>query len=252
MRLLLLGLGEGAGGYSFPMREPVVFVLEDDTTERVRICETLDAEGYRYRTAGTGQEFLGLFDDGPPQAVILGVGLPDIDGRDVCRTLRSFGLTAPIIFVTRSGLLVDKLAGFDAGCDDYVVKPFEPEELAARLRALRRLGESTPRGNGGSREFRLDPSVHSAASGDASVRLSPTEYRVLAELAARPGQVVRRNELIHSGWPRGAVVHENTLDAYMWRIRRKLSGLPDAPRIETVHGVGYSLGALPANGTGNG
>ncbi len=223
------------------MPNPVVFILEDHVADRVAICEALSREGYRCRAAATGQEFLGLLGTGTPQAVVLDIGLPDLDGRDVCRALRTFGVKAPILFLTHKDLLVDKLSGFDAGGDDYLVKPFEPAELAARLRAVRHRSERAPDLNGRSGGFRLDPSTHAAVEGDIRIHLSPTEYRVLGELAARPGNVVRRSELIRCGWPRGAQVEENTLDAYIGRIRRKLRDLPAPPDIATAHGVGYVL-----------
>jgi two-component system response regulator MprA len=228
------------------MPDPVVFILEDDSRDRVAISEALAKEGYHCKAAATGQEFLALLGTGRPQAVVLDIGLPDMDGRDVCRALRTFGVTAPILFLTRKGLLVDKLAGFDAGGDDYVVKPFEPQEIVARLRALRRRSEQSPSIERPASGLRLDPSIHAAVCGETRIRLSPTEYRVLAELAARPGVVVRRADLIHSGWPRGAMVRDNTLDAYVARIRRKLRDLPAPPTIETAHGIGYML--LPAAG----
>lgn len=223
------------------MPDPVVFILEDDSADRLAIREALAGEGYRCKAAATGQEFLALLGTGKPQAVILDIGLPDVDGRDVCRALRTFGVVAPILFLTRKDLLVDKLGGFDAGGDDYLVKPFEPQEVVARLRALRRRSEHPAPANGSHRGFRLDPSIHAAVSGEARIRLSPTEFRVLGELAARPGEVVRRAELIHAGWPRDAIVQNNTLDAYIGRIRRKLRDLPEPPSIETAHGLGYVL-----------
>lgn len=227
-----------------------MFVLEDDAGDRVAICKALVDAGYRCQQAATGQEFLALFAAARPSAVILDIGLPDVDGRDVCRALRTFGVAAPILFLTRKGLLVDKLAGFDAGGDDYLVKPFEAQEVVARLRALRRRGTTIPRTS--RRGFRLDPSMHAAVCDDIAVRLSPTEYRVLAELASRPGEVVRRSELVHCGWPRGAQVQGNTLDAYVGRIRRKLRGLPVPPEIETAHGVGYVLRHADGDGDGPG
>lgn len=220
---------------------PLVFVLEDDVQDRVAICEALKAEGYRFQAAETGQKFLALLGGESPDAVVLDIGLPDVDGRDVCRALRAFGVDAPILFLTRKDQLVDKLAGFDAGADDYIVKPFQPEEVAARLRAIRRRTARAREPIGRSDSMRLDAATHSVVAGDVGIRLSPTEYRVLAELTSRPGEVIRRRELIRSGWPRGAVVNENTLDAYVGRIRRKLRALPDPPHIETVHGVGYAL-----------
>ncbi len=219
----------------------MVYILEDDHEDRVAICEALASEGFRWRTATSGVEFLSLLGSGPPDVVVLNIGLPDVDGRDVCRSLRTFGLTAPILFLTGKGHLVDRLAGFDAGGDDYVVKPFAPTELVARIRALRELARRTGGGEPDQIGFHLDAATHAAVSADTNVRLSPTEYRVLAALAERPGEVVRRLDLIRGGWPRGAMVQDNTLDAYVGRLRRKLNALPDPPEIETVHGVGYML-----------
>lgn len=225
------------------MPRPLVLVLEDDVADRVAICETLAAEGYRVEAAATGQQFLALLGGESPGAVILDIGLPDVDGRDVCRALRALGVDAPILFLTRKEQLVDKLAGFDAGADDYIVKPFQAEEVAARLRAIRRREARAQEPDTRPTPLRLDAAMHSVVDGDIGIRLSPTEYRVLAELFSRPGKVVRRRELIRAGWPRGAIVNENTLDAYVGRIRRKLRALPDPPRIETAHGVGYTLHA---------
>src|SRR6202011_1912541 len=125
---------------------------------------------------------------------------------------------------------------FDAGGDDYVSKPFALAELVVRLQALiRRGGGSDPVEAGG---LRLDPPTH--AVGD--VPLTPTEFRLLARLLAQPGEAVRRRELVRAGWPHGAIVRENTLDAYVARLRRKLKGIDGAPEILTVHGVGYRIG----------
>jgi two-component system response regulator MprA len=135
--------------------------------------------------------------------------------------------------------VVDRLAGFGAGGDDYVTKPFDVNELVARLRALLRRAGSD--GSVTARSLRLDPAAHGASSGGVSVSLTPTEFRLLAALAARPGEALRRRELREAAWPAGGIVHDNTLDAHLARVRRKLRGLPDAPEIKTVHGVGYSL-----------
>jgi len=167
------------------------------------------------------------------------VGLPDADGRDVVQALRARGIGAPVIFVTARDALPDRLAGFASGGDDYLTKPFAFAELVARLRALIKRGGSdlAVEVNG----LRLDPGTHRASRGGEVVDLTPTEFRIFARLVGTPGAVVRRRELIQAAWPHGAIVHDNTLDVYLARIRRKIASLPGAPEIATVHGVGYSL-----------
>jgi two-component system response regulator MprA len=175
----------------------------------------------------------------PPDALLIDIGLPDADGRDVVQALRVRGMGAPVLFLTARDALPDRLAGFAAGGDDYLTKPFAFAELAARLRALvKRGGGDLELETGG---LRLDPSAHAASCGGASVYLTPTEFRLLARLARSPGDAIRRRELVRTAWPHGAIVHDNTLDVYIARLRRKLATLPQAPSIVTVHGVGYSL-----------
>jgi two-component system response regulator MprA len=173
--------------------------------------------------------------------LVIDIGLPDSDGRDVCQALRARGVQSPVIFLTARGALTDRLAGFHAGGDDYLVKPFEFKELVVRLRALARRVPERGGPDAGPANLRLDPAAHAAATAGATVPLTPTEFRLLAALVARPGEVVRRSELIASGWPDGAKVHDNTLDAYLARLRRKLRTLETTAEIATVHGVGYRL-----------
>jgi two-component system, OmpR family, response regulator len=174
--------------------------------------------------------------DGLPDVFVIDIGLPDADGRDVTQALRARGVQTPVLFLTARDALVDRISGFDAGGDDYVSKPFALAELVVRLHALiRRSGGSDAVEAAG---LRLDPATH--AVGD--VPLTPTEFRLLARLLAQPGEAVRRRELVRAGWPHGAMVRENTLDAYVARLRRKLKGIDDAPDIVTVHGVGYRVG----------
>ena len=168
------------------------------------------------------------------------IGLPDTDGRDLCQALRAQGVEAPVLFLTARDALVDRLSGFSAGGDDYLTKPFAFAELVARLHALlRRAGPTSRRG---APALRLDPSRHAASAGDVDASsLTPTEFRLLARLLASTGEAVRRRDLVRAGWPDGARVHDNTLDAYIARLRRKLRELEVPPAITTVHGVGYSL-----------
>jgi two-component system OmpR family response regulator len=144
-----------------------------------------------------------------------------------------------VLFLTARDAVVDRLAGFGAGGDDYLVKPFDLDELVARLRALlRRGGADAPAEVGG---LRLDPVAHAVSGGERTIALTPIEFRLLAALAARPGGALRRRELHVAAWGPGAIVYDNTLDVHVARLRRKLRGLREAPEIVTVHGVGYSL-----------
>jgi two-component system response regulator MprA len=187
----------------------------------------------------TGAELIQRATEDPPDALVVDIGLPDSDGRDVCQALRARGLRVPVLFLTARDALADRISGFDAGGDDYVTKPFAFAEVVVRLRALLRRAAAPALATVG--EMRLDPTRHAALVGDESVRLTPTEFRLLAALAGRAGEAVRRQDLIRAAWPDGAIVHDNTLDAYIARLRRKLRELRGAPKIDTVHGVGYSI-----------
>ena len=217
-----------------------VGLCEDDTELRSVLSRALSAEGFQVSSTATGHEAVGRFSGDPPDLLVLDIGLPDADGRDVCQSLRAHGVDAPVIFLTARGSVADRLAGFGAGADDYLAKPFVLAELVFRLRALARRAA----GHGGARTvggLRLDPTTHALHAGEREVPLTPTEFRLLAALSARPSQVVRRRELIVAAWPDGAIVHDNTLDTYMRRLRRKLTELDVEEQITTVRGVGYSL-----------
>ncbi|MDQ2982844.1 MAG: response regulator transcription factor [Actinomycetota bacterium] len=222
------------------MTEPHVLIVEDDPELRSLLRRGLEEEGFRTETSSTAAELLEQVGREVPDAFVVDVGLPDADGRDLVQALRARGIQAPILFLTARDALVDRLSGFDAGGDDYVTKPFAFVELVARLQALlRRAGtDGSVEGAG----LRLDAVTHSVGTGGREVSLTPTEFRLLARLLARTGEAVRRRDLIRAGWPHGAIVRENTLDAYVARLRRKLRELPDAPGIVTVHGVGYRVG----------
>jgi len=200
----------------------------------------LHSEGFDVSVAADGADLLAAAERQGPDAFVIDIGLPDSDGRDVCQALRARGIDAPVLFLTARGALTDRLSGFHAGGDDYLVKPFAFKELVVRLRALIRRG-AEPAEPADEDRLRLDPARHSVAVDGDDVALTPTEYRLLAALAARPGEVVRRAELVAAGWPDGAIVHDNTLDAYVARLRRKLRGIGREGAIATAHGVGYRL-----------
>ena len=199
----------------------------------------LREEGFAVEGVATGAELLERIESVAPDALVIDVGLPDADGRDLCQALRAQGILAPVLFLTARDSLPDRVSGFEAGGDDYVTKPFAFSEVIVRLRALLRRAPPDLVLEVGS--FRLDPTAHAALTGRDRVDLTPTEFKLLAALAARPGETVRRHELVRAAWPHGAMVHDNTLDTYIARVRRKLRRLDDAPAIKTVHGVGYSI-----------
>ena len=215
-----------------------VLLVEDDRDLRRLLKRGLGEEGFDVEAASTGRDGLQSASANPPDLMVVDIGLPDADGRDLCQALRAQGVTAPVLFLTALDAVTDRISGFVAGGDDYLTKPFAVDELIMRLRALakRRRGEAIE-----IRELRLDPVTHSVFAGEREVALTPTEFRVLGALVARSGEAVRRIDLVHSGWPHGAVVHDNTLDVYIGRIRRKLDSIGATTKVSTVHRVGYKI-----------
>jgi two-component system OmpR family response regulator len=218
-----------------------LLIVEDDPSLRGVLVRTLRAEGFAAGAVGTAKELLARVQVQPPDALLIDIGLPDGDGRDLCQALRARGIDAPVLFLTARDALTDRLSGFRAGGDDYVTKPFDIEEVLARVHALLRRHPFTV---SPMREdvLDLDPSQLLVRSGGQSRSLTPTEFRLLGALAGRAGRAVSRQELIRTAWPHGAIVHDNTLDVYIARVRRKLSEMPSAAQIKTVHGLGYQLG----------
>jgi two-component system response regulator MprA len=220
---------------------PTAGICEDDDELRGVVRQALEREGFVVTATATGAEAVRAFSDRPPDVLVLDVGLPDADGRDVCQALRARGIVTPVLFLTARDALSDRLSGFHAGGDDYLTKPFALAELLVRVHALRRRAAATtsPDASGGG--LVLDPGRHAVIHGEERVALTPTEFRLLAALAAQPGKVVRRASLVSAGWPDGAIVHDNTLDAYLARIRRKLRQAGASEAIHTLRGVGYEL-----------
>src|SRR3954462_5692515 len=203
------------------------------------VRRALVREGFDVTGRATGGDALRAGDHDVPDAIVLDLGLPESDGRHACEAIRSRGVNAPVLFLTARDAVSDRMAGFAAGGDDYVMKPFEVKELVARLGALLRRAAPDPGLLG--RGLRLGPVAHAVQSGETRLTLTPTEFRLLAALAAQPGEALARRDLRAAAWPTGGVVNDNTLDAHLARLRRKLREVPDAPEIRTVHGVGYSL-----------
>lgn len=218
------------------MTQARLLVVEDDAPLRELVARGLREQDFIVTTAGDAATALRLAAAGC-DGLVVDIGLPDADGRDLCRALRARGLAAPVLFLTARHQVPDRLAGFAAGGDDYLTKPFNFAELTARLRALLRRSSGSAAADAGG--LRLDPTTHGIAVGALSAPLTPTEFRLLGALVAAPGTVVRRGELVRVGWPDGAIVHDNTLDQYILRLRRKLREVEAGSAIETAHGIGY-------------
>ena len=217
-----------------------VGICEDDPTIRRIVTEALRLSEHETVAAHTGAEAIELFrSDDDLDVIILDIGLPDADGRDVLQALRSAGQVAPVLFMTALGQLHDKVAGFAAGADDYLAKPFDVKELVARVDALARRGRFVVPRN--PTDLVLDPARHAVVCEEREAMLTPTEFRMLAAITSRPGEVVRRRAVVAAAWPDGAIVSENTIDSYAARLRRKLQQVGSPVELKTVRGVGFTL-----------
>ena len=217
-----------------------VGLCEDDAAIRRVVGDAMRLAGHEVVVAHDGGEALRTFvEDDALDVVILDIGLPDADGRDVCQALRSAGQSAPVLFLTALGAVHDRLAGFSAGADDYLAKPFDVLELIARVEALAKRGRlvvaEAPT------DLVLDPARHSVSCNGRESMLTPTEFRMLAAITSRPGEVVRRRAVVAAAWPHGGIVSDNTVDSYVRRIRVKLREVDSPLELTTVRGVGYTL-----------
>ena len=217
-----------------------ILLVEDDPGIGRFVSRGLQAEGFEVEWLRAGKPAAARLQAGGVEATVLDLGLPDIDGVELCRGLRHDGMDTPILMLTARDGLDDKLAGFKAGADDYLSKPFAFEELLARLNVLIRRAAA----QGGVTEIgrlRLDVRARTARVGDVPVPLPSREYDVLAALARTPGQPVTRVDLLDRAWGDAAAVADNTLDVYVGYLRKRLAAIDGAPSIETVRGVGFRL-----------
>jgi two-component system response regulator MprA len=218
---------------------PKILVVEDDHGLRDVLVRGLRDEGFATLPAADGASALRLA-GAEVAAAVLEVGLPDADGRDVCQALRANGFSFPVVFLTARHGLTDRLSGFSAGGDDCLPKPFHLAELAARLRVALRRAVPTPHATAG--DLVLDAVRHRlTVRGSTAADLTPTEFRLLATLMARPGENVSRRDLVRAAWPEGAQVSDNTLDQYLTRLRRKLRTAGSDLTVATTRGIGHRL-----------
>jgi two-component system response regulator MprA len=215
-----------------------ILVVDDDAPILRMLARTLTAEGYSVEAAGGGGAALAAVERRVPDLVVLDVAMPGLDGLAVSRALRERGLALPILMLTARDSVADRVAGLDAGSDDYLVKPFAPEELRARVRALLRRGRAPSRTLGHA-DLVFDVVARSARRGGRDLELSPREADILELLLVNRRQIVTREVAVERVWGSPGAVGTNSVDRYVSYLRAKL-GSPEL--ITTVRGVGFLLG----------
>lgn len=218
-----------------------VLLVEDDPGIGRIVMRGLTAEGYRVEWQRAGRRVAASLATNAFSAAVLDLGLPDIDGLDLCRDLRARGIDTPVLMLTARAALEDRLDGFQSGADDYLAKPFSFAELVARLKALVQRGTARRGATITLGALSIDTGLRVATIGTAALTLSSREFDLLRHLAARSEAVVPRAELLDGVWGAEADVAENSLDVYIGYVRRRLAAHRGAPVIETVRGAGYRL-----------
>jgi two-component system catabolic regulation response regulator CreB len=226
------------------MSKPRVLIIEDEPAIRDNIQFALESEGLETVQRDTGLAALPVLDAGDIDLVVLDVGLPDISGFDLLKRIRETHRT-PVILLTARSAELDRVLGLEIGADDYVVKPFSPRELAARVKAVLRRAphaSSEPPPAAASSSLRIDPDKRQVSYCGSTLSLSKFEYEILVLLAARPGQVFSREQLMHRIWQEPNASLERTVDAHIKNLRAKLRAVrSDVDAIVTHRGTGYCL-----------
>ena len=220
-----------------------ILVVEDEPRIAGLVRDYLEHAGFAVLTAGDGAGGLALARARRPDAIVLDLGLPKIDGLDVIRILRADS-AVPIVVLTARGDETDRITGLEMGADDYVVKPFSPKELVARVRAVLRRTETSalPAERIVSGDLELDLARRRVTAAGRNVTLTPTEFELLATLAREPGRVWTRSQLLDAVHGFSLETYERAIDGHIRNLRRKLEPDDAAPRyVRTVHGVGYAL-----------
>jgi DNA-binding response OmpR family regulator len=221
----------------------LVLLVEDERSIAEPFARALQRAGFRTALAATGSEAISLTAARGPDVILLDLALPDGDGRDVCRRIRRDS-TVPIIMVTASGTVTDRVVGLELGADDYVVKPFSTGEVIARIRAIlrRRDGTLVDDRQLSVQDLRIDPAARRVWRDGGELELTRREFDLLLRLARDAGRVVRREALMSDVWDMNWFGSTKTLNVHIGWLRRKLGDDPDDPRyIRTVRGVGFSL-----------
>lgn len=221
-----------------------ILLIEDDSEMLLGIKDNLEMMGYGVVSAMDGETGISEAFQARPDAIILDLMLPGVDGFDVCRTLRSRGLNVPILMLTARGGETDKVLGLELGADDYVTKPFNIHELLARIKAMlrRTSGAATPGDFYRFGDVQLDFRSHRGEKGGRALPMSALEFEVMRYLIRRRGEVVSREQLLADIWGYQGCPTTRSVDNLMARLRHKLEDRPHAPRhILTIHGVGYKF-----------
>lgn len=219
-----------------------ILIVDDDPRLRDLVRIALERQGFTIITAGDGRTALIHSAREAPDLIILDIGLPEMDGFEVCRRLRIVSDT-PVLFLTARDDEIDRIVGLELGADDYVTKPFSPRELVARVRAiLKRTGRSATSDTLSRGRVTLDPRARSCRVDGAELALTGTEFDILARLMAEPDRLAPRPALIAALWGARSPVSDRTLDSHLRNLRRKLADAGCDGAIETVHGQGMRLG----------
>ncbi|MEV0596292.1 response regulator transcription factor [Nonomuraea cavernae] len=225
-----------------------LLVVDDEPALREALQSSLEFEGYRVATANDGLAALERLSGESYDAVLLDVMMPRLDGLTACRRLRATGNHVPVLMLTARDAVGDRVSGLDAGADDYLVKPFELDELLARVRALLRrsaLGTGAPESVLSYGDLRMDPATREVTRGERPLDLTRTEYLLLELFLAHPRQVLTRDQILGEVWGFDFEPTSNSLDVYVMYLRRKTEAGGRPRVIHTIRGVGYVLRAAP-------
>jgi two-component system, OmpR family, response regulator len=218
-----------------------VLIVEDELKMASLLLRGLSEEGHAADVARTGDDAVWMADAVPYDAILLDVMLPGADGFEVCRRLRERGVWSPVLMLTARGAVEDRVAGLDAGADDYLAKPFSFAELLARLRALARRGAAERPAVLEVGDLRLDPAARKIWRGESEIPLSAKEFSLLEAFMRRPGEVLSRLHLLEHAWDYGYENRSNVIDVYVRYLREKIDRPFGRSSLETVRGAGYRL-----------
>jgi len=235
---------QGTRSHSGTAETPVrALVVEDAREFRELVVEQLTEEGFRVETAADGRTAVELARTLQPDVIVLDLGLPDMDGVEVCRQVRTFS-EAYVVILTFRDDEIDRLVGLSVGADDYMTKPFSPRELVARIRAMLRRPRGSTTGSSERRfgDLTIDPGAREVRVGSVKVDLTRIEFDLLDAISERPRLVLSRSQLLERIWGENWYGDDHVVDVHMSSLRRKIGDDPQAPRyIRTVRGVGFRL-----------